>query len=275
MKGKNSKSKPKDKSTPEEENVYIDSTKEEIICNDSCSGDSNSASIRCNLCFVWYHSNCVGIDDLDCVEVWVCADCQTLPRTYKSLKIQMETLFKTQANLFKAFTVFSEKMDNKFENLNDRLTVISNQNKNYNQSCTSSLSNIHQEVTNLKTEMDKKSNAILSKNQCIIDHMKSQPGPVRTETPNNQTNPTKKKSIGGLNEAVISAVVQAPAITETQPKKSPTVETTPTSEQKPVVDLTQSENENEVAPPQAKTRDLTFLNGSSILQNIKNKVSKK
>ena len=47
-------------------------------------------------------------------------------------------------------------MDNKFENLNDRLTVISNQNKSSNQACTSSLSDIHQEVTNLKTEMDKK-----------------------------------------------------------------------------------------------------------------------
>ena len=128
-KGKHSKSKPKDKPTPEKENFCIDSTKEEIICNDSCFGDTNSAFIRCNLCFVWYHTNCVGIDDLDCVEAWVCADCQTLPRTVKSLKIQMETLFETQANFFKAFTVFSEKMDKKFENLNDRLTVISSQNK--------------------------------------------------------------------------------------------------------------------------------------------------
>ena len=57
----------------------------------------------------------VGIDDLDCVEAWVCADCQTLPRTSKSLKIQMETILETQANFFKAFTVFSEKLDNKFE----------------------------------------------------------------------------------------------------------------------------------------------------------------
>ena len=122
--------------------------------------------------------------------------------------------------------------------------------------------------------MDKKSNAILSKNQCIIEHMKSQPGLIGTETQNNQTNPIKKqKPSGGSNEAVISnvsAVVQAFAITETQPKKSPAVETIPTSAQEPVVALTQSENGNEDSPSQAKKRDLT----SGILQNIETRFLK-
>lgn len=132
---------------------------------------------------MWFHVVCVGINDLDSVGAWVCAESEALPKRMKLLQTQMKTVMETTTNIFKTFESFSLKMQNQFENLNDRLTAISNQTKESDQSCTASLSYIHQDMTKLKTDMDKKSDAILSKTQCILDEMKSQPGPVRGGNP--------------------------------------------------------------------------------------------
>ena len=107
---------------------------DDILCTDTCSGNVKSGSIRC---FTWYHTKCVGIKNINSVDAWVCADCRALPKIVKILKTQVATLINTVETL-------SEKIENKFENLNDRLTTLSNQNKSSSQSCTSSLSDIHQ-----------------------------------------------------------------------------------------------------------------------------------
>ena len=102
-----------------------------------------------------YHTSCVGIKDLDSVEAWVCADCKASPKTVKALKARVETLIQTTAKRFKTAEALSEKMGNKFDNLNGRLTFLSNQNKNSNHSCTSSLSDIHQDMIKFRSEIDK------------------------------------------------------------------------------------------------------------------------
>ena len=91
----------------------------EIVCTESCPSDSSSASIRCHLCFTWYHTNRVGIKDLDTVDTWVCADCKALPKTGKVLMAQVETLNPTTSNIFKTFETFSKNKDKKFDYLKD------------------------------------------------------------------------------------------------------------------------------------------------------------
>ena len=161
------------------------SSDDDILCIDSCVNDSSSASIGCNLCLTWCHTVCVGIRDLDDVDAWVCADCKALPKTVKGLREQVETLVQTTSDILKTFETFSKSMEHKFDNLNDRLTGLSNQNKSSKEVCTSSLTDINKDITNLRSEMDKKSNAILSKSQCILDQIKTQPDPATNETPGN------------------------------------------------------------------------------------------
>ena len=85
----------------------------------------------------------------------------------------MTTLIDSTQKMFTSISLFTEKMENQFEHLNDRLTVISNQNKCEPQAGTDSLSLISNEVLSLKTELERKTNVILSKSQTIFDEMKS------------------------------------------------------------------------------------------------------
>ena len=88
----------------------------------------------------------------------------------------------------------TEKNDRKFDNLNDRLTTLSNQNKSSSQSCTSSLTDIHHDMKTFRTEIDKKSNSLLSKSQLIIYQIISQPVPVNHAQPVQTNDKTKQTS---------------------------------------------------------------------------------
>ena len=85
----------------------------------------------------------------------LCADCKALPKTVKGLREQVETLVQTTSDILKTFETFSKSMEHKFDNLNDRLTGLSNQNKSSKEVCTSSLTDINKDITNLRSEMDK------------------------------------------------------------------------------------------------------------------------
>ena len=127
-----------------------------MLCIESCSRDVSTECIRCNLSFTWYHTHCVGIKDLDGVEAWVCADCRASPKTVKFLKGQCEALLQTTEKMYITVETLTEKIDRKFDHLNDRLTTLSNQNKSSSQSCTSSLTDIHHDMKTFRTEIDKK-----------------------------------------------------------------------------------------------------------------------
>ena len=86
---------------------------------------------------------------------WVCADCRALPKTVKFLKGQCEALLQTTEKMYKTVETLTEKNDRKFDNLNDRLTTLSNQNKSSSQSCTSSLTDIHHDMKTFRTEINK------------------------------------------------------------------------------------------------------------------------
>ena len=243
---------------------------DDILCTDTCSGNVKSGSIRCNLCFTWYHTKCVGIKNINSVDAWVCADCRALPKIVKILKTQVATLINTVETL-------SEKIENKFENLNDRLTTLSNQNKSSSQSCTSSLSDIHQEIQSFRNEMDKKSNTLISKNQLIIDQMKSQPVPVnhakedQTNTNSKQkSKKTKQKKANSKHTQKITdsqIVIDVESDSESQTSDSNISTEAETHQNK----NTQSQNKASPTPtpaPKSLKRDLVFITGSEILQNI-------
>ena len=70
------------------------------------------------------------------------------------------------------FKTFSENVDSKFQNLNDRITTVINQNKCYDESSTSSMSDIRQDICVMKTDIERKTGTIISKSQSIYDKVK-------------------------------------------------------------------------------------------------------
>ena len=77
----------------------------------------------------WFHANCVGISDLDSVGAWVCVKCRQLPETVNTMKSHLEIILKSTKKIFETLDTLTENIELKFENLNDRLTAISKQQK--------------------------------------------------------------------------------------------------------------------------------------------------
>ena len=61
------------------------------------------------------------------------------------------------------------------EQLDDRQTALSNQQKCSDITCTDSLSNIREDISSIKEDVDKKTGSILSKSQTIIEKIKATP----------------------------------------------------------------------------------------------------
>ena len=112
----------------------------------------------------WFHPKFVGINNIDLVEAWVCASCRLLPKKVSIMSSQIEALVDCTKKISENGNDLTTKMENKFEKLNDRLTALSNQNK---QSQLSS-NDINETMSNLRTELDRKSNTFLSKSQTIL-----------------------------------------------------------------------------------------------------------
>ena len=145
----------------------------EFGCIDSCTAKQTDSCIRCNICMVWFHTACVGIVDIDEVGAWTCVVCRKLPENVTAMKSQINSLLENTNTILKLFKSFTQKVDDKFENLNDRLTAIANQNKCYKESSISSMSDIRQDLTSLQNDVETKSGAILSRSQCILDKVRT------------------------------------------------------------------------------------------------------
>ena len=107
----------------------------DIQCTDDCTIKANAQFVCCNICMEWYHPNCVGINNIDDVGAWVCARRRLLPKTVNQLKSQMTTVLDSIHKIITCISELTEKMENKFDNFNDRLTVISNQYKQVRDYC--------------------------------------------------------------------------------------------------------------------------------------------
>ena len=146
-------------------------------------------------------------------------------------------------------------MENKYENINDRLTAISNQNKCSQQTTTDTLNVITNEINVLKSDVDRKTSNILSKTDFLMDKMK-QTADLVNKIPacENTNNKSKHTNTAKVNNEKTKQVT----VTETnQPAETIVI---PDDEQN------HSNNKrNEKPPPK---RDLTFITGSCILKGI-------
>lgn len=257
----------------------------EIVCIDACTNDTVTESIRCNLCMNWFHTDCVGISDMDSVGAWVCADCRKLPETVKIMKSQIEILLDSTMSISENINSFSKNLENKFENLNDRLTVISNQQKRSDLANTSSFSDIRQDITSLKTDVDKKTNSILSKSQSLFDKVKASSEIIKKvndsekyvhSTQNEKKNQTKQIQNQGNKPPLKDS-------SQNQGNKSPVKDSNHKSKQQSTEQTTEKcvegkdDNTNQLhctddlEPKQLAKRDLTFITGSSTLKSIETK----
>ena len=105
----------------------------------------------------------------------------------------MTTLLDNTQKMVTCISELSERMENKFENLNDRLTAISNQKKHEQQSSTDALSLINNELSSLKFELQSKTGTILSKTQSILDKVKT-PTNLAGVTNNQKCDQSKHKT---------------------------------------------------------------------------------
>ena len=140
----------------------------------------------------WYYPKCVGIKNIDDIGAWVCAGCRRLPKTVHCLKLQMATLLDNTQKMVTCIRELSERMENKLENLNDRLTAISNKKKHEQQSSTDALSLINNELSSLNSELQSKTGSILSKTQSIFDKVKT-PSNLASVTNNQKCDQSKNK----------------------------------------------------------------------------------
>ena len=226
-----------------------------ITCIDDCTINGESSSIRCNFCMEWFQTDCVGIPNVDDVAGWVCTSCRVLPKTVSHMKSQMEILIESTKKIFETVNTLSKRMENNFTNLNDRLTALSNQNKHAQQSGTESLSDINHEISDLKTEVDRKTNVILSKTQNIFEKVKVTADLVSSKQSDNLCiKSTNKSSLQGTSNDCTrdigpnSSKVPTSNHTENQKNKP-----------KPLEPVTKINHEKQ---------NLTFITGSCILKNI-------
>ncbi|MCG8113370.1 MAG: hypothetical protein N0E59_21675, partial [Candidatus Thiodiazotropha taylori] len=222
-------------------------------CAPGCTKDKNLTSLRCNICMVWFHTECVGIVDLDVVGAWACAICRTLPKTVNVMKVQLESLAESTAQILSTLCLLSERIDSKFGNINDRLTSLANQNKSSDQCSTDSLSDISKGIKDFRNEVDKKTNTILSKSQTVIDKVQATAKVVDTISKAQLSKPdSKAASHGTHNGRECSNPIEIIDV-DTCLDKSPTPA---------------NDNRNKQPKTQQVNRDLTFLIGSCLLKNI-------
>ena len=253
---KTKKEKKKDTNKHKKKTHNETSSDNTITCIDDCTINGESSSIRCNLCMEWFHTDCVGIPNVDDVAGWVCASCRVLPKTVSHMKSQMEILIESTKKIFETVNTLSKRMENNFTNLNDHLTALSNQNKHAQQSGTESLSDINHEISDLKTEVDRKTNVILSKTQNIFEKEKVTADLVSSKQSDNLCiKSTNKSSLQGTsnnctrNIGPTSSKVPTSNHTE-NPKNKP----------KPLEPVTKINHEKQ---------NLTFITGSCILKILK------
>ena len=152
----------------------------------------------------------------------------------------------------------SENVDIKFQNLNDRITCLSNQNKLSEQFSTSSVSELHQEMKSFKIDLDKKTNAILSKTQNVFDKIKSTPDLVghRSSVESNSKKENAQDTSGVLNNSNNS---QPNVYTSERITHSQTSSAKQRSQHNP--------NTRDTIPKTTK-RDLTLITGSDVLTSL-------
>lgn len=162
--------------------------------------------------------------------------------------------------IFENLNNFSENIKTNFENLNDRITGLSNQQKCFDKSSTSSFTDIREDIQTFKSDIDKKTNSLLTKSQNLLDKVITTPDLVKNASERIQNN-----------------------IALPQGKTKPTISKHATNDDNPVTNSvqisTRSSSDRALATAQTSesthrlytNKPFTFITGSCILRNIETK----
>ena len=154
----------------------------------------------------------------------------------------------------------SNQFELKMEQLDDRLTAFSNQQKRSDEACADSLSEMHDDIGVLKTDVDKKTSSILSKSQTILEKIKGVPDLVSQFL---------KQTVNGSNEEVI--IVEDIAETAKQDAKHDKRNVSNQTNTRNTKESSEMHNNSQNYPPKAKQADLTLITWSCILRGIETK----
>lgn len=163
---KKQKSKPK----PVQTTKHRTSEKEDIICVDDCEGDQNGDMIRCNLCMVWYHTKCVSCDNS--IGCWTCLKCRKMPDNVSMICSLLQNMQEQNNVIAEQISSLSSSLENKLSLINDRITSLSNQEKCRNLEHNSQITDLKEDISYMKQEVNKNVNVLLSKTQTVVDSIK-------------------------------------------------------------------------------------------------------
>lgn len=173
----------KSKRKPKSELKKNNSVKGPPICKDKCN-THNGDMTRCNMCMVWFHDTCVGLEDNANLGWWVCEQCKQMPFLVKQMSAMFMDLQNVTKEISLQITNLCTSFNNKLQNLDDRITAVKNQQKCYNQDNSSVLSEINQNLSSLKSNVDNSSVKIMTQSQSILDKIKTVPDPNRNSQHN-------------------------------------------------------------------------------------------
>ncbi|MEW8547186.1 MAG: GDSL-type esterase/lipase family protein, partial [Candidatus Thiodiazotropha sp.] len=157
-------------------------------CCDTCKIKPRSKKqhdmIRCSLCMVWYHEQCVGIQKDEPVGLWLCTSCRAVPHTVQgditSIRNDVEQLQQSTELILTAVQELTTKLDNCVGNINDKLTALSRQISCNDRTMSESIETLNVSTNNLKTNFDQKTCQLLNKTSAVLEKVKSRADSVKT-----------------------------------------------------------------------------------------------
>ena len=134
---------------------------------------------QCNLCTKWFHDKCIGIKKSDNDGWWCCGGCRLMTA---NVSLLIQHFYTFADSVLKQISQLSTNMNNRLQQLVDRITAHANQNKCILADITSSQSDIKSPLSIMKTYLDKKTNTLTTKTQSIVDRIKAAPDSAPKQT---------------------------------------------------------------------------------------------
>ena len=93
--------------------------------------------VRCNICIIWHHIDCVNVKQEEMVMSWTCYECRDLPKDVKSLQTEVAQLKDNQntlmdmmskaTKLFEAESELRVRAEQELSELRSQMTALSQQ----------------------------------------------------------------------------------------------------------------------------------------------------
>ena len=174
--------------------------------------------VRCSLCALWFHEARVGIQKNEPVGIWMCETCRCIPASVKDdisgMKSEINVLKECTQNILKAVLEMSQKVENNFGSINDRVTALLRQINGKDLIITESLEELQTSTDTLKSSLDQKTCKITNQTATILEKVKTQGENIKTITKSDSnihrpdSNKPKDTNQNVITEGRNSAVIQ-------------------------------------------------------------------